>query len=464
MKTRYVVFALIMVVASSCNRYTQLEKTPEINPATVVRADQVTNDTTSVQSMPWKSYFTDEKLQVLIGEGLEKNYNMQIALKKITEAEAAFTMAKSAVLPLVSGAARVDHTRMSTGKRGTDVFGYYSNINSLGLALSWEADIWGKLNNQTKAKYATYLNTIESRRLVQTTIVSGVATYYYNLEALDEQLRITRETIQLLQKSAETMQALKDAGQTTQAAVEQSKALLYNTQISVYTLESQIRQTENALCLLLGRAPGSIDRNNIAAQTIPATMNGDVSVRSLAYRPDVKQAELALQAAYATTNAAKASFYPTLSISSLSVGFANGEFTNFFKPAHLAAEIVLSLTQPIWAKGQLKANLKIAQAQQDEALLTFSNTMLTAGKEVSDILFTYKSSVAKNEWRSKQVQSLEKSVDYTQQLLAAGEATYTEVLTAQQSLLSAQLSRVSDKLEQLTQSINLYRALGGGVN
>ena len=319
------------------------------------------------------------------------------------------------------------------------------------------------MNSQSKAKYASYLNTLESRKLIQTTLISNIASYYYNLEALDEQLKTTLENIVIQQKTVETMQALKDAGQTTGAAVEQSKAQLYSTQLSVFALENQIHQSENAICLLLGRPAGSIDRNSIAQQNIPELMNGNIGVRALANRPDVKQAELTLQSAYATTDAAKAAFYPTFSISSLSVGYAAGSFANFFSLSHLATEVVANLSQPIWAKGQLKANLKISEETQKQALLNFSNTMLTAGKEVSDIMFSYQSSVKKNEWRSKQLESLLKSVDFTQELLKAGEATYTEVLTAQQSLLNAQLAKTTDKLEQLTQSVNLYRALGGGL-
>jgi len=276
-------------------------------------------------------------------------------------------------------------------------------------------------------------------------------------------LQTTKETILLLQKSTETMQAFKDAGQQTAAAVEQSKALLYSTQLSVFDLESRMRQQENAISVLIGRAPGAIVRGLINDQIIPATMNGNVSVRALTNRPDVKQAELSLQSAYALTDAAKSAFYPSFSINTLSLGFAAGGVSNFFSPAHLAAEIIAGITQPIFSRGQLKGNLKITKAQQDEALLTFSNTLLVAGQEVSDILYSYKSLVNKNEWRDKQVESLTKAVDYTQELLKAGEANYTEVLSAQKDLLAAQLSKVNDKLDQLTQSVSLYKALGGGI-
>jgi len=458
---------MVMIIAvgfMSCRNYKELSKVPQPDTKNMVR-DAVENstDTTSMATIPWKSYFPDARLQTLIAEGLDHGYNMQVAMTRIQQAEAGLYMSKSALLPSVGAAARIDHTRFSSGSRGTDVFGYFSNVNSLGITASWEADLWGKLNSQTKSKYAAYLNTLEYKKLIQTTLISTIAKSYYNLMALDEQLRTTKETIVLLQKSTETLQALKDAGQITAAGVEQSKALLYSTQLSVFDLESRMRQQENAICVLIGRAPGAIDRGSINDQIIPSTMNGNVSVRTLANRPDVKQAELSLQSAYALTDAAKAAFYPSFSISTLSLGFVAGGVSGFFSPANLAAEIIGGLTQPIFMKGQLKGNLKITKAQQEEALLTFSNTLLVAGQEVSDILYSYKSLVNKNEWRDKQVESLIKSVDYTQELLKAGEANYTEVLSAQQNLLSAQLSKVNDKLDQLTQSVSLYKALGGGV-
>jgi outer membrane protein, multidrug efflux system len=461
---RILIVMIIAVGFVSCRNYKELTKVPQPDTKKLVRdAAENSTDSTSLATIPWNSYFPDTKLQTLITEGLDHGYNMQVAMTRIQQAEVGLYISKSALLPSVGAAARIDHTRFSSGSGGTDVFGYFSNVNSLGITASWEADLWGKLNSQTKSKYAAYLNTFEYKMLIQTTLISTIAKSYYSLMALDEQLRTTKETIVLLQKSTETLQALKDAGQITAAGVEQSKALLYSTQLSVYDLESRIRQQENAICVLIGRVPSAIERGSINDQMIPATMNGNVSVRTLANRSDVKQAELSLQSAYALTDAAKAAFYPSFSISTLSLGFVAGGVSGFFSPANLAAEIIGGLTQPIFMKGQLKGNLKITKAQQEEALLTFSNTLLVAGQEVSDILYSYKSLVNKNEWRDKQVESLIKSVDYTQELLKAGEANYTEVLSAQQNLLSAQLSKVNDKLDQLTQSVSLYKALGGGV-
>lgn len=457
---------LVIIVAgfSSCRTYKNLVDAPAVDTQGIIRDILVDKtDTATIADIPWKEYFTDPKLQALIGEGLEKNVDLQVALSRIKQTEAALSIARGAFLPSVSLAGKVDHTRKSSGNSGTDVLGYTSNVNYLGFSASWEIDLWGKLSNQSRAKYASLLSSYEYRNLVQTTLIANIAKAYYSLIALDEQLRITKETIGLLQKSAETMQALKDAGLQNAAAVEQSNALLHSTQLSLLQLDYQVRKQENAVCILLGRKPNSIDRTSIDSQVVAGKLNYGVPAQLLARRPDVKQAELSFCSAYALTNVAKANFYPSLTISSASIGYAAGEFSSFFKPEHIAAEIIAGLTQPIFMKKQLRGNLKIAQAQQEEALLNFQNTVLLAGQEVSDILYGYKTSLSKNDFRDKQIASLTNAVDYTQELLKAGEANYTEVLSAQQNLLSAQLNRVSDKLEQLTYSVNLYKALGGGI-
>ncbi|PZX20305.1 NodT family efflux transporter outer membrane factor (OMF) lipoprotein [Breznakibacter xylanolyticus] len=428
------------------------------------QADTLVTDTTTIADTPWQTYFADANLKALLTEGIEKNLNLQIAQTRIQQAEASLSMARGANLPTLALAAQGSHTRLSNGADGTKVLGYnYSTNFQLGFVASWEMNLWGKLSSQTKARYASFLSSYEYRNLIQTNVIAGIAKAYYALMALDEQLRITTETVELLRQSAETMQALKDAGQTTGAAVEQSKALLYNTQLSIATLQSQIRQQENAICVLLGRAPGAIERSSIIAQTDAPQLNHGVPAQMMALRPDVKQAELSFRAACELTNVAQASLYPTFTLSTASLGFASGELADFFKPANIAANIAAGISQPLLYKRQLKGNLMIAKAQQQEALLTFQSTVLTAGQEISDILYGYQASLSKNELRNRQIASLTTAVDFTQELLRAGEATYTEVLNAQQSLLQAQLSRVNDRLEQLNFSVSLYKALGGGV-
>ena len=426
--------------------------------------NSTSSDTTTVADIPWKEYFADPKLQALITEGLVNNTNMLVAQLRIQQAEASFKTAKAAMLPTLSAAAQVSHTQIGNGADGTNVLGYSADhLNSLGFATSWEVDLWGKLNSQKKAKYASLLNSYEYSNLIQTSLVASIAKSYYTLTALDEQLRITIETSGLLKTSTETMMALKEAGTVNGAAVEQSKALLYTSQLVIPVLERQIYETENAICILLNRNPGTVERDSISNQAIPSELKYGVPAQMMANRPDVRQAELSFRSAFELTNAAQASMYPSLTISSGSIGFASGGISDFFKPANIAANIAGGLTQPIFFKHQLKSNLEIAKAQQAEALINFQNAVLVAGQEVSNILNGFDLSLSKNGLRDLQINAYYSAVDFTQQLLMAGEANYTEVLSAQRNLLSAQLSRVDDKLEQLNYSVNLYKALGGGI-
>jgi NodT family efflux transporter outer membrane factor (OMF) lipoprotein len=455
---------ITLIGISSCRSYKNLPEVPQAETTGLFRDSAANNiDTTNIANIPWKEYFVDAKLQALIAEGLNNNMDLKIAMQRIQQAEANFSMSRGALLPSVSAGLQMNHTRTSAKGGETNVLGYYSNVTSLGFSASWEIDLWGKLNNQSKAKYANYLNSFEYRNLVQTTLIANIAKAYYSLIALDEQLKITRQTIGLLEKSTQTIAELKEAGLQNAAAVEQSRALLYNTQISVPQLETQIRKQEDVICFLLGRVPGGVDRDSIATEVVAPNLQYGVPAQMLAKRPDVKQAEFSFRAAYAITNAAKANFYPSLTITNATLGLASGGFADLFKPESVAAQLMAGLTQPIFNKRQIRGNYKIAQAQKEEALLNFKSVVLAAGQEVSDILFGFNASLRKNEYREKQITSLTNAVDFTQDLLAAGEANYTEVLNAQQSLLNAQLNRVNDKLEQLTYSVSLYKALGGGT-
>ncbi len=463
-KSAILIAVFIAVGMSSC-RTSKNVSDLNMDTRDLIRDDNFNAaDSTSIADIPWQEYFSDDILKQLIQEALDNNLDMKVALERIKQAEANVSMAKAAKLPTLSIAAQDEYTLYSSKGGDTKVLGYNSNTLNLGFTTSWEVDAWGKLNSAKKAQYANMLNSMEYKNLVQTNIIAGVAQLYYALMSLDEQLRVTKETVGLLSESALTMQALKEAGQTTGAAVEQSNALLYSTQLSVYSIEDQIHQQENALSVLLGRTPGYIARNTISQQAVPAELKYGVPAQLLAKRPDVLSAELSFRAAFEATNAAQASLYPSITLSSGFLGYNGTELSDFFKPENIAANFVAGIAQPIFYNKQLKGNLAIAKSQQEEALLTFKNTVLAAGQEVSDILFSFKSSLNKNSLRIKQIDALSNAVDFTQELLKAGEANYVEVLSAQQSLLSAQLSQVSDKLEQLNYSVDLYKALGGGKN
>lgn len=459
----YLLGLLASIGLSSC-QLTNKYKSPDVNTLDLYGQAYNQTDTTTVANLSWKEYFQDPKLQVLIEEGLNKNFDLQIAYTRIKQAEASLSMARAAYFPSVSLVGQVNQSRYSFDKDGKNVLGYHTEKYTLGISAAWELDIWGKLNRQSRSSYAQFLSSQAYRDLVQTSLIANIATSYYSLLALDEQLRITEQTVGLLTKSAETIEALKEAGLQNGAAVEQSKALVYSTQVSIPSLKIQIQQIENSLNVLLGRTPGSIERSTLAIQSLPNTLDYGVPAQMLALRPDVKQAELNFRSAFELTNAAQASFYPSVTLTTGMIGYGtNNTLSQFFKPENLIASLIGGITQPLFAKKQLISQLKTAKANQAEALLTFEQTVLKAGSEVSEILYTYETSMTKNATRNQQIKSLGTAVYYTQELLKAGEANYTEVLTAEQNLLSAQLGQVSDKLEQLQAAVNLYKALGGGT-
>ncbi len=453
---------------SSCqvmNRY----KSPEIDSENLYRDEQPV-DTNTIANIPWQEYFQDPFLQSYIQEALTHNYDMLIVQERIKQAEAALGMARAAYFPELALTAQANQTRLSSADpltgapRERNSLAYHTEKYSLGIVASWELDLWGKMNRQSRAKYAQMLNSYAGRNLMQTSLVSNVANTYYSLLALDEQLAVTNHMILLMEENLETTEALLEAGSATGAAVEQMRAALSSTKTSIPDLESSIRQLENAICVMLGRKPGRIVRSSIASQKVPANLSHGVPAQMLARRPDVNQAELEFRSAFELTNAARASFYPSVTLSTGLIGYSttNG-LSQFFKPENLFANIVGGMTQPLFARKQLLTQLKVAKSDQQIALLNFEKTVLTAGQEVSDVLDTYESSVKKNADRGIQVESLTKAVSYTQELLKAGEVTYLEVLSAQQGLLEAQLNQVSDKLQQLQASSDLYRALGGGI-
>ena len=293
----------------------------------------------------------------------------------------------------------------------------------------------------------------------RTQLIATIANGYYTLLMLDKQLAITEETAISWQQSVEIMKAMKLAGMTNEAAVAQSEANCYAIAASIPALQQQIRETENTLSTLLYQAPQAIKRGSFDEQTLPEILHVGVPVQMLANRPDVQAAEMSLAAAYYTTNIARSAFYPNLVISG-SAGWSNQNGT--VNPAKILLSAATSLVQPIFNQGSNIANLKAAKAQQEIAAINFQQTILNAGQEVSDALYAYQANKDILSQRSLQIDALQRAVESTESLMKLGTSTYLEVLTAQQSLLSAQLSEVSDSYQCMVAVISLYHALGGG--
>ena len=446
------VSALLFACSSSKNYQRNLNNTDGLY-------GNVGSGGTNLGNESWQNLFNDPILDSLIAEGLKNNLDLQAAIQRVIAAEAYFTQNKAALAPSVSAQAGHTYVRNSESTNPNGAREY--SASQIKLQSSWEIDFWGKLNSAKKAAYANYLATDAANKAVQTRLISTIALVYYDLLALDSKLQITKKTLQNNIDLVETMKILKDNGNVTGAAVVQSEATRYATEVTIPDIEQQIRETENTLCLLLGRTPGTVERGKLEEQKAHEMLSVGVPSDLLDNRPDVMQAEYDVISAYETTNSAKAYFYPSVTLTA-NAGFETLDLKDLLDPVSFAASIAGGLVQPIFNKRMNKTRFEVAKAQQKEALFYFRNTLLNAGAEVTDALSQYDASEQKIELRSKQLEALEKSVNYTKELLVYGSATYTEVLIAQQSLLNAQLSNVNDQVQQLNAVVLLYRALGGG--
>ena len=416
-------------------------------------------DTANLASRSWQELFSDSDLQKLIAEGLKNNPNLQIAIQRVKESEAYFSQSRASLLPGINGRGTVNYTRnpksiYPDGPREV-------SSSQLGLEASWEVDIWGKLRSSKRAAYANLLASDAGQKAVQTRLIANIATAYYNLSALDAKLNITRQTVKNNMDLVETMKVLKESGRVTGAAIVQSEAARYAAEVTIPDLEQQIRETQNALSLLLGRTPGNIDRNPLPNAIDASLVKTGVPSQLLDNRPDVMQAEFDVMSAFEMTNNARAYFYPALTLTASS-GFGATSLDKLLDPASFAASVVGGLAAPIFNKRGNVTRLKVAKAQQEEALHNLRYTLLNAGQEVNNALGMYDTAAKKMVLRQQQLDALQKSLDYTEELLKYGSATYIEVLNAQQNLLSAQLSDVNDHLQQLNAVVSLYRTLGGG--
>lgn len=454
--------ALSAAVLASCKVNQTYEK-PNVITEGLYRGENP-GDTTSIGTRSWQSLFSDPILKELIQEGLTQNLDLKNAIQNIVQAQATLKQSKLALFPSLEGSAT--YTRSKTSEASLN-FPPGININTLTntyrlqLSTAWEADIWGKLSSSKRSALNSYLQTDAAKRAIQTQVIGDIANNYYLLLALDRQLEITELTLKRRIENVETMRALKAGAVVTGAAVVQSEANRYDAEVRIPDLKQDIRQTENALSILLGRAPGSIRRNKLADQQALADLSIGVPAQLLQNRPDVQAAEFAFRRSFEDVKVARSFFYPSLQLTA-SGGFSNLQLQDFFKNAFFY-NLVGGLTQPIFAQGANRARLTRAQSVQIQALNDFQYSLLTAGQEVSNALYSYQAAGAKEDSRAKQISALEKSVEYTEELLRYSSATnYTDVLTSEQSLLAAQLSGVNDRLQKLQAVVNLYRALGGG--
>ena len=460
MKFQISVLVCSTVLLSGCRVYSNYERPERIQTEGLYR-DAVTGetlaatDTTSLGNMPWQQVFVEPQLQSLINKALENNADLRTADLAIEQVKAGLRVSRLAYLPSLALGPNGAISSYDGGKA--------TKTYSLPVQASWQIGALGSLRNAKKQAEMTLLQTKAARQAAQTSIIAAVANLYYTLQMLDEQLRTSEETCVLWDKNVIAMEAMwKVGGLTNSAAVAQAKANLLQLRGNVATIKESIASAENALCVLLHEPPHAIERGAFQGSSLPATLSVGVPLQLLSGRPDVRQAEYNLAAAFYATNEARANFYPSLTISG-SAGWTNSAGGYVVNPAKVLASAMASLTMPLFANGQLTANLKIKKANQEAACLAFEKQLLTAGQEVSDALSAYQTANEREELAQQQVEQLQVAVESTNALFTHGNSTsYIETLTAQQTLLSAQLSLISNRFDKVQAVVSLYQALGGG--
>ena len=453
MRKQLLLLTVAVFTLSSCGIYSKYKPVAEVPDGLYGDTEELAADTSNFGNLSWREVFTDPYLQALIDSALARNTDLQTAQLKVKEAEASLMTSKLSYLPSLFLAPEGAISSFDGAKA--------SKTYSLPATASWEIDLFGRLTNAKRRAKAALLQTREYKQAVQTQLIAAVSNMYYTLLMLDAQYEIATATEEVWKQSVDATRAMKAAGMVTEAGLAQTEGTYYNICTTVLDLKEQINQTQNSLSLLLAEVPHDIQRGKLAGQVLPESFHTGIPLQMLSNRPDVRSAELSLAQAYYTTNAARSAFYPSITLGG-SAGWTNSAGSMIVHPGKLLASVFGSLTQPLFNKGANIAQLKIAKAQQEEARLSFQQTLLAAGSEVNDALTQVQTARNKSLLFEKQVGSLENAARSTSLLMKHGNTTYLEVLTAQQTLLNAQLSQVANRFTEIQGIITLYQALGGG--
>lgn len=451
---KIVLLAATAVLSTACSVYRDYTSSAQevVDSLYVGNSYEIAScDTTTVADISWRDFFCDDCLRRLIDTALVNNADINAARLRVIEAQASLKAARRAYIPSASFSPSINY-QFSKARYEGSAYSY-----SIPLDASWEIDFGGMFNRKRKARAAlegseNYVNS------VQTEIVASVAEYYYTLLKLDAQLEISRTTSESWAENVRITKAMKEAGMVNEASVAQTEANACSIEASLFDLEYQVGECERALCVLVGISPSHIDRMSIYDSQIYSCLDCGVPVQLLSRRADVKNAENDMRIAYYDTQIARAAFYPSVRISP-SVAWDK----SISSPAGWLISVFAGVVQPLFARGTLKANLTAAQVRQEEAATAFRQAILKAGSEVSNALALCESAQGKADARTRQIAALESAVTSTRALMRHSESTYLEVLTAEQSLLSAQLLQISDRYDLMRGTVSLYRAVGGGA-
>lgn len=459
LKKGYIIFPalLLALMAQSCF-VAKDYSSPNVVEASYFRTDSLPEDSVTLAEVSWRELFTDPALVSHIEDALENNIDIRIALQQIAIAEAYFKEAKAGQLPTLSAAGRINFQELSDNVQGG---GSVTAYEIAGM-LSWEADIWGKIRSLKRAGEAAYLQSVSAHQAVKTRLIANVASLYYQLLALDEQLRIAEETIENRESSLETTIALKEAGTVSEVAVQQTEAQLHSARALTVDLRRSVKTLENTFSILLGRPPQEIERTSLSAQNIEADKyQVGYPVQLLHNRPDVMAAEYGLRNAFELVNVARTAFYPNLTVSATG-GLQSLALDNLFGASSLFANVVGSLSQPIINGRRIRSQYEIAQSQEEIAYLDFRQSILNASREVSDALYAIEAAEERIGLKAAEYESYSVAVEHSEELLNSGFANYLEVLTARQNALNAQLDLINARYNRLDGVVELYQSLGGG--
>ena len=453
---------LLLFSLSSCGLYNKYERPDNVETQGLIRdvlSDRDTlavQDTASFGNLPWRSVFTDPQLQALIEQGLQKNANLQNAVLNVQMYETMLKASKLAFLPAIQIGSSSPMGSISTLYTDPSVT---TKSYSIPVAASWTVDLFGNILSQKRSTQMKLLGMKDYQMAVRAQIVSGIANAYYTLLMLDKQLAIVTEMGDMAKETWEMMQQQFTLGRVRSTSVQSAEAAYLSTQTQANDFRRQIRSTENALCLLIGQAGQQISRSTLEAQSLPAEFATGVGVALLQNRPDVHNAEMQLAACFHDIQTARSQFYPSVTIgASAAFTNSNGALT----PGKWLTTLFGNLTQPIFMRGALTANLKVSKLKYEQAFNTWQNSILQAGNEVSNALVNYNGYDANSKLEAQRVEVLTKNVEDTRALYESKGSSYLEVLTAQTQLLSAQLSKVTDDFNKMQAVVSLYTALGGG--
>lgn len=454
MKIKFELFLLsALALFNSCGIYSRYERPKDLPLQGLYRDSTQTEDTTSIASLTWRQLFTDAKLTALIEEGLKNNTDLQKALLQTEEAEATLQQSKAAILPSLS--------LSSEGKLSSFNGKSPQKTYSLGVSASWESEALGTLRNNREQSKAALQQAKAYTQAVQTKLIATIADDYYSLLLLDRQLEITDSTKNTWKENLKAKRVMMQAGRINEAEVNQAEANYQSAEHTSLKLKQQIYEQENSLAALIGSVPQTIERDRIDNQHFPSDLSVGVPLNLLSKRPDVLQKEYELEQYFYDVNKARAAFYPSLTLSG-TAGWTNSGGVAITDPGKLLLTAIGSIAQPLFNRKRNVTNLKIAKAQQQEALLSYSQAILDAGTEVNNALRQWQTALKKEETDRKQIEQLTLAVKNTRLLMANGTTNYLDVLNAEQNLLNAKLSAVSDQQDEIEGIIYLYHALGGG--